>query len=93
MIRKRTIDAQLMAEHKYGVRAKNEQVFKDLIRTIGVAAVTVDLLEVKHSSPVTLSMTNPCGGTSKGINNFKRVSLSLSSLCRCHFYFVQFGTH
>lgn len=58
-----------MAEHKYGVRAKDEQIFKDLIRTVGVAAVTVDLLEVKHSSPVTLSMTNHCGGTSKGISS------------------------
>lgn len=55
-----------MAQHKYGLRVKSEQIFVNLIRTLGIAAVTVDMLEVKHSSPVTLLMTHHSGGTSKG---------------------------
>lgn len=55
-----------MAQHKYGIRVKNEKVFIDLIHDLGLAAVTVDLLEVKHSSPVILSSLIGSSGTSKG---------------------------
>lgn len=54
--RKRSSDMQLMAQHKYGLRVKNETVFVNLIRQLGKAAVTVDFMEVKHSSPVNLNV-------------------------------------
>lgn len=56
---------QLIAEHKYGLRIKNEKILQQLMDTLGKAAATVDLLEVKHSSP--LSINNP-NGTSRGIS-------------------------
>lgn len=61
---------ELMSRHKYGVRPPKADdpsavAFDTLNRTLGCAAVTVDLLEVKHSSPVTLSLS-PCGGASRG---------------------------
>lgn len=57
---------ELMAQHKYGVRFKDNTVFVQLSRTLGLAAVTVDMLEVKHASPVSLSTQNHCGGASRG---------------------------
>lgn len=56
-----------MAQHKYGLRLKDNEVFAELSRTLGIAAVTVDMLEVKHSSPVSLSTQNHCGGASRGL--------------------------
>lgn len=55
---------QLLAQHKYGLRVKNEAIFVALIKQMGLAAVTVDFMEVRHSSPVALNL----GGcaTSKG---------------------------
>jgi hypothetical protein len=55
---------QLIAMHKYGVRAKNEEVFIRSVNQLGHAAVIVDLLEVKHSSPVAMNI-NGCS-SSKG---------------------------
>lgn len=63
--RKRSTDMQLMAQHKYGLRVKNEAVFVALIKQLGVAAVTVDFMEVRHSSPVSLNLSG-CASTSKG---------------------------
>lgn len=62
---------ELMAQHKYGVRfpsSNDDDIskFAELSRQLGIAAVTFDLLEVKHSSPVTLSMQQHCGGASRG---------------------------
>lgn len=56
---------QLMAQHKYGLRVKNEAVFVNLIRQLGNAAVSVDFMEVKHSSPVNLNVVG-CS-SSKGM--------------------------
>lgn len=42
----------LMALHKYGIRVKQDVRFCALMERIGCAAATVDLLEVKHTSPV-----------------------------------------
>lgn len=53
-----------MAQHKYGLRVKNESVFIALIKQLGLAAVTVDFMEVRHSSPVALNLSG-CA-TSKG---------------------------
>lgn len=63
---------QLMAQHKYGLRVKNEQVFINLIKQLGVAAVTVDFLEIKHSSPVKLNLMgcSTSKGNNKICNNF-----------------------
>lgn len=53
-VKKRSIDMQLLAQHKYGVRVQNEKAFIDLIERLGHAASIVDLMEVKHTSPVGL---------------------------------------
>lgn len=57
---------QLMAQHKYGLRVKNEVFFQNLIESLGRAAVTIDLLEVKPSCSVKLSMSGCSTGRSKG---------------------------
>ena len=69
-----------MAQHKYGLRVNNEKVFKDLIDKLGMAAVTVDLLEVKHSSPVNLNITG-CS-SSKGAAFILYNSARLETLLR-----------
>lgn len=56
-------------------------MFNELIRKLGVAAVTVDLLEVKYSSPVTLSLTNHAGGTSRGAAFIMYNSARIETLC------------
>ncbi|KAJ6639690.1 DALR anticodon-binding domain-containing protein 3 [Pseudolycoriella hygida] len=79
-IKKRSIDMQLMAEHKYGLRVKNEMFFKNLIQKLGKAATTIDLLEVKPSCPIKLSVT-ASSGRSKGaafiLYNSARISTIL----------------
>lgn len=57
---------QLMAQHKYGLRVKNEAFFQNLINSLGKAAVTIDLLEVKPSCSVKLVMDGCPTGRSKG---------------------------
>lgn len=81
--RKRCTDAQLMAQHKYGIRKNKEQeyMFNELIRKLGVAAVTVDLLEVKYTSPVNLSLTNHAGGASRGAAFIMYNSARIETLC------------
>lgn len=54
-IRKRSEDMHLISIHKYGVRVKNDEAFKALVERLGRNAVTLDLLEVKQSSAVTLN--------------------------------------
>lgn len=54
-----------MAMHKYGVRVKNESCFRNLINQLGEAAVKVDLLEIKHTSPVSVKRNGQ--GCTKGI--------------------------
>lgn len=72
---------QLMAQHKYGIRVQSEKVFIDLIEKLGRAAVTVDLLEVKHSSPVGLS-TLVGHSSSKGASFILYNSARLETLFR-----------
>lgn len=81
--RKRCTDAQLMAQHKYGVRKNKEQeyIFNEMIRKLGNASVTVDLLEVKYTSRVTLSLTNHAGGTSRGAAFIMYNSARIETLC------------
>lgn len=57
---------ELMAQHKYGLRWRDNAAFAELSRTLGRAAVTVDLLEVRHSSPVQLNVQQHSGGASRG---------------------------
>lgn len=52
---KRSTDMQLIAQHKYGLRVQNEKYLRDLVGTLGSAAVVVDLLEAKTSGPVFLA--------------------------------------
>lgn len=54
-INKRCEDMHLTSIHKYGVRAKNDEEFRELIVKLGRYAATLDLLEVKPSSAVLLS--------------------------------------
>lgn len=54
-IKKRSTDMHLISIHKYGGRFKNDAAFMDLIERLGENAVTLELLEVKQSSPMTLN--------------------------------------
>lgn len=54
-IKKRSEDMHLISIHKYGVRVKNDEAFLELVERLGRNAVTLDLLEVKQSSAVTLN--------------------------------------
>lgn len=54
-VAKRCEDMHLISIHKYGVRAKNDEAFKDLVQRLGESAATLDMVEVKQSSAVTLS--------------------------------------
>lgn len=58
-----------MAQHKYGLRVRNETFFQNLIDSLGKAAVTIDLLEVKPSCSVKLVMSGCATGRSKGKRN------------------------
>lgn len=69
-----------MAQHKYGLRVKNERVFIDLIEKLGNYAVTVDLLEVKVTSPVGLNWNALGNGSSKGASFILYNSARLESL-------------
>uniref|UniRef100_A0A1A9W8P2 DALR anticodon binding domain-containing protein n=1 Tax=Glossina brevipalpis TaxID=37001 RepID=A0A1A9W8P2_9MUSC len=76
----RSNDMCLMAMHKYGVRVKQDARFCALMSRLGSAAVTVDLLEVRHSSPVKIIR---CGqGSSKGASFILYNSARLESLLR-----------
>lgn len=70
----------LMALHKYGVRVKQDARFCDLMRRLGNAAVTVDLLEVKHTSPVQIIRNGQ--GSTKGASFILYNSARLESILR-----------
>lgn len=54
-IKKRSDDMHLISIHKYGVRAKNSEEFVKLVDKLGISAVTLELLEVRPPSPLTLN--------------------------------------
>lgn len=80
-VKKRSIDMQLLAQHKYGLRVQNEKVFIDLIENLGKAAVIVDLMEVKFTAPVGLA-TVPGLSSSKGAPFILYNSARLETLFR-----------
>lgn len=81
---------QLMAQHKYGLRVSQEKVLINLVNELGKAAVTVDLLEVKHSSPVGLS-TIVGHSSSKGAAFILYNSARLETLFRTYNQKVESG--
>ncbi|XP_061401817.1 uncharacterized protein LOC133337619 [Musca vetustissima] len=76
----RSNDMCLMALHKYGVRVKQDARFCALMERLGCAAVTVDLLEVKHTSPVQIIRNGQ--GSTKGASFILYNSARLESLLR-----------
>lgn len=60
----RSTDMRLIAMHKYGMRIKDDLKFKELIQRLGNAAVSVDLLEARHTSPVQINRKGQ--GSTKG---------------------------
>lgn len=54
-LKKRIDDMHLMALHKYGVRIKSDDNFLKLKESLGTAAAKLDMIEVKHSNPLTLT--------------------------------------
>lgn len=64
---KRKNDMQLISQHKYGLRVKEQKFFVDLISQLGRAATIIDLAEVKVTSPVVLIGRNPIHNSSKGV--------------------------
>lgn len=78
--RLRTNDMCLIALHKYGLRFKEEEKFSSLMEQIGTAAVTIDLLEVKHSSPV--QIVRNAKGSTRGASFILYNSARLETLLR-----------
>uniref|UniRef100_A0A1I8NLS6 DALR anticodon binding domain-containing protein n=1 Tax=Stomoxys calcitrans TaxID=35570 RepID=A0A1I8NLS6_STOCA len=76
----RSNDMCLMALHKYGVRVKQDARFCALMKRLGSAAVTVDLLEVRNSSPVQIIRNGQ--GSTKGASFILYNSARLESLLR-----------
>ncbi|XP_055841663.1 uncharacterized protein LOC129908872 isoform X2 [Episyrphus balteatus] len=76
----RSTDMRLMAMHKYGIRVKDDKKFCELFGRLGEAAVTVDLLEVKPSSPV--NMIRSGQGSTKGASFILYNSARLETLLR-----------
>uniref|UniRef100_A0A1Q3F0V5 DALR anticodon binding domain-containing protein n=1 Tax=Culex tarsalis TaxID=7177 RepID=A0A1Q3F0V5_CULTA len=76
-IRKRANDMQLIAQHKYGLRVKDQERFQKMISSLGRSAAIVDLLESKASSPI--DMKRDKNQSSKGaafiLYNFARLSV------------------
>ncbi|XP_036341287.1 uncharacterized protein LOC118750665 [Rhagoletis pomonella] len=76
----RSNDMCLMAMHKYGVRVKDDSRFNALLTRLGAAAVTVDLMEVRFSSPVQIIRSGK--GSTKGAAFILYNSARLESLLR-----------
>ncbi|XP_067639988.1 uncharacterized protein [Eurosta solidaginis] len=76
----RSNDMCLMALHKYGIRAKDDSKFRALMARLGAAAVTVDLLEVRFSSPVQIIRSGK--GSTKGAAFILYNSARIESLLR-----------
>lgn len=87
----RSTDMRLMAMHKYGVRVKDDIKFCELFRRLGEAAVAVDLLEVKPSSPVNLIRSGQ--GSTKGASFILYNSARLETLLRTFEQKVSDGTY
>lgn len=87
----RSNDMTLMALHKYGVRAKQDARFCALMDRLGVAAVTVDLLEVKHTSPVQVIRNGQ--GSTKGASFILYNSARLETMLRTFHTLVDDGQY
>lgn len=76
-IRNRANDMQLIAQHKYGIRVRDNQRFQDMIASLGRSAAIVDMLESKASSPI--DMKKERNYSSKGaafiLYNYARISV------------------
>uniref|UniRef100_A0A8D8CCJ6 DALR anticodon-binding domain-containing protein 3 n=1 Tax=Culex pipiens TaxID=7175 RepID=A0A8D8CCJ6_CULPI len=76
-IQKRANDMQLIAQHKYGLRVKDQARFQQMIASLGRSAAVVDLLESKASSPIDFRRDK--NQSSKGaafiLYNFARLSV------------------
>ncbi|KAM7348910.1 uncharacterized protein ACRADG_008073 isoform 1-T1 [Cochliomyia hominivorax] len=76
----RSNDMTLMALHKYGIRVKQDARFCALMQRLGSAAATVDLLEVKHTSPVQIIRNGQ--GSTKGASFILYNSARLETILR-----------
>ncbi|XP_065363458.1 uncharacterized protein LOC135956798 [Calliphora vicina] len=76
----RSNDMTLMALHKYGIRVKQDARFCALMERLGSAAATVDLLEVKHTSPVQIIRNGQ--GSTKGASFILYNSARLETILR-----------
>ncbi|KAG5680735.1 hypothetical protein PVAND_010225 [Polypedilum vanderplanki] len=55
---RRRNDMHLIAIHKYGIRAKDDQDFVKMIEKLGRAAANLDMVEVKHSHALKLNSSS-----------------------------------
>ncbi|XP_053696990.1 DALR anticodon-binding domain-containing protein 3 [Sabethes cyaneus] len=76
-IRKRANDMQLIAQHKYGIRVKDQQRFQVTVASLGRSAAIVDMLESKANSQIDLKKEK--NKSSKGaafiLYNYARLSV------------------
>lgn len=64
--RKRTIDMRLMAQHKYGMQIKDLPLSQDYFLKLGVASVTIELLQNKPLKATKITL-NDLQTSTKGI--------------------------
>lgn len=65
-VNKRSVDMQLIAQHKYGLRIKDAVKFNDLIRSLGRSAAIIDMVELRHNNCMKLQLEQPHVSNSKG---------------------------
>lgn len=58
---------RLMAEHKYGLRISSLPGWKEFFYKLGVAAVTIHLLQNKPSHTTTVKLNNAICTNNKGV--------------------------
>lgn len=80
---------RLIATHRNGMRSK--EGFKEMVAKLGLAAVSIDLLEVKHTSPVQINRTGQ--GCTKGVSFILYNSARLETLLRIFDAAVQSGNY
>lgn len=66
LYRQRTIDMRLMAEHKYGVRITSSTGWKEFFEKLGVASVTLHLLQNKPQHTTIVKLNDPTSSAIKG---------------------------
>lgn len=80
-IEKRSLQMQLLAQHKYGIRFSSNCDAHLLCKQLGESTVKFELLQVKLSKPLTVNIENHASCSSKGISFILYNYARISSMC------------